>query len=236
MMYKGIDTAAPISAEAAQKLKSLGYSFVGRYLVPEEGNLKWKALTAAEAKILRGTGLAILLCWETTASRARSGARAGAEDGMKAADRASKLEIPKDTAICFAVDYDAPKSDYAAIEAYLRSAKRNIGNYKLGLYAPVAVLNQMKPIIDYGWQCYAWNYGEKSDVEAYQTAWQGDAAAKNLEKQLGFAVDLDEAKTLNGMWYEETPIEWAKRYGITGDVEIACAIYNYHKAVKNGVI
>lgn len=239
-MIFGIDTASPISANAARSLKAMGYSFVGRYLVPEEGNLKWKALTAAEAKILRSEGLSILLVWETLGNRARGGARAGSEDGISAARRAAELGIPDGTVICFAVDYDAPRSDYASIEAYLRSAKWNIGNYKLGLYAPAAVLNQMESIIDFGWQCYAWSYGAKADVAAYQTAWQGDVAAKALEKQLGFAVDLDEAKSLDGMWRVSTPeddaLKWAKSHGIVtddADSKIALALWRYHCTFTN---
>lgn len=240
MNYKGIDTAAPISETAANQLREMGYSFVGRYLVPEQGNLKWKALTAAEAKILRSAGLAILLVWETTASRAKLGATAGASDGAEAAKRAKELGIADGTAICFAVDYDAPQGDYAKIEAYLRGARWNIGNYKLGLYATARLLNHAKsiivdgePLISYGWQCYAWSYGIKADVQAYQTAWQGDAAAKALERQLGFAVDLDEATTLDGMWRNITPEEealaWAKSNGITENPEIASAIWKYDK-------
>ena len=237
MMYKGIDTAAPISEAAARKLKELGYSFVGRYLVPAEGGTKWKALTAPEATIIRNAGLSILLCWETTASRAKSGAAAGAADGTEALKLAKAMQIPEETAIVFAIDYDAPTSDWAKIEAYMRGARWNIGNYQLGMYAPARVLNHFasiqadgKPLVAYGWQCYACSYGAKAEAQAYQTAWQGDAAAKALEKQLGFAVDLDEADSIDGMWNpyseEELALKWAK--GITDDPKIALALWKYH--------
>lgn len=241
LIYKGIDTASPISAEAAKKLRELGYSFVGRYLVPESGSTKWKALTAAEAKSLRDAGLAILLCWETTASRARNGATAGASDAATAAELAKKMGIPDGTAIFFAVDYDAPASDYTRIEAYLRGAKWNLGGYRLGLYAPAAVLNYMAKIdpnlVDYGWQCYAWSYGMKANAHFYQTAWQGDAKAQAVQKQVGFAVDLDEADSLDGLWMRrdlaQTALEWAQSYGIVSgstetDKAIALAIWKYH--------
>ena len=243
MMFKGIDTAAPISEAAARKLKELGYSFVGRYIVPAEGGTKWKALTQPEANIIRDAGLSILLCWETTATRAKAGVSAGAYDGTEAMKLAKAMNIPNETAICFAIDYDAPPSDWAKIEAYLRGARWNIGDYKLGMYAPARVLNHFasigvdgKPLIAYGWQCYAWSYGQRADVAAYQTAWQGDAAAKALEKQLGFAVDLDEATTLEGMWNpksaEEYALEWAK--DITDDPKIAMALWRYHFVYGKG--
>lgn len=40
-MIKGIDCAAPLTAEKAAKFKKLGYAFVGRYFCPT-GN--WKRL------------------------------------------------------------------------------------------------------------------------------------------------------------------------------------------------
>ena len=50
MTYRGIDTAAKISAAAAKELKAAGISFAGRYLVPPGMS---KELTAALDKITK---------------------------------------------------------------------------------------------------------------------------------------------------------------------------------------
>ena len=232
MMFKGIDTAAPISEAAARKLKELGYSFVVRYLVPAEGGTKWKALTLPEANIIRNAGLSILLCWETTASRAKAGASAGATDGTAVLKLAKDMGIPDGTAICFAVDYDPPQSDWAQIEAYLRGGKWNIGNYKLGAYAPATLMQKIYPgLVEFGWRTYAWNYGTCPDVQAYQISHDAASEAKAVAKKVGIvAVDLDEARTLDGMWNpkseEEYALEWAK--DITDDPKIALALWKYH--------
>lgn len=236
-MIKGIDTIANIDLDAAKKLYASGYRFVGRYIVPEIGLLKQKALTAQESKTIRTAGLAIMPIWETTASRARSGADAGTADGVSAADRALELGIPYGTAIIFAVDYDAPTGDYKAIESYLRAAKWNIGNYKLGVYAPADVIRNMGHICDFTWRTYAWNRGGAVDADAYQTHYQDNTAAKNVKAKVGFAVDLDEAKSIELMWkpatIEQDALKWAQSLKITDDPAIALAIYNYHNACRN---
>jgi len=239
MMFKGIDTASHISKTAAEKLKSLGFSFVGRYIVPEEGSTRWKALGFDESRDILDSGLAILPIWETTGSRAKGGVSAGAADGYSAMKRAEELGIPAGTTIYFAVDYDAPEKDYAVIEAYLRGAKWNVEQYKIGLYAPSRVLPEMIGVIDHGWQAYAWAYGFKAETDVYQTAYQDSPASREIQKVTGFAVDLDEAKSLESMWTAVDPgdeaVQWAKKLGIiTEDTpnmkEIALMLYRYHKA------
>ena len=77
MMYEGIDTAARITAAQAARLRENGVSFVCRYIGPESWG---KTITRDEVAILHGAGLAILLCFETSAARMRGGARAGGRD------------------------------------------------------------------------------------------------------------------------------------------------------------
>ncbi|MCM1149731.1 MAG: DUF1906 domain-containing protein, partial [Butyricicoccus sp.] len=79
-MVLGIDTAAKLSADVARQVKAAGYEFAGRYLVPEVGTLAAKALTRSEAEAITAAGLRLLTVWETTASRAKSGAAGGAAD------------------------------------------------------------------------------------------------------------------------------------------------------------
>ena len=83
-MMNGIDCAAPLTAKTATAIKANGYGFVGRYLVPAKGSLKWKALTKDEARVISNAVLKLLTVYETTADRAKGGAVHGALDGATA--------------------------------------------------------------------------------------------------------------------------------------------------------
>lgn len=240
MEFKGIDSASPVSAAAAKKLAELGYSFCGRYLAPAG----WKVVTADEAARIHDAGLAILLVWETTADRAKSGAEGGAQDGAQAASKAAALGVPAGTVIYYAVDYDAGHSDYDAIEAYLRAASSASAPYAVGVYGSYRVIEEMhrRGACAAFWQCCAWSYGRLSEyADAYQAEWSGTEAAKALAAQVGFAVDLDEAESLDTFWrpepiahwYDEA-MAWAKAEGLIRDgrpedfitrAEIATVLY-----------
>ena len=236
-MIKGIDTAATVTMDSAKKLYSLGYRFVGRYIVPETEMFKWKVLKADEAKIIRSAGLAILPIWETSGARAKGGYAAGTTDGKAAAERAKEFGIPDGTVIVFAVDYDAPKSDYQSIESYFRAAKWNIGTYKIGMYAPSAVIKELGNLVDFKWRTYAWNTGSV-DADCYQTHYQDNISAKALQTKVDFAVDLDETKSIDLMWKPTSPeqdaLKWAQSFKITDDPALALAFWRYHNTFRNG--
>lgn len=199
--YQGIDTAAKITAKTAEILKREGYSFVARYLVPNSGGTAWKALTASEAKIIRDAGLAVMLCWETTAARVKGGAVYGEEDALAARRLAEDMGIPAGAVIYFAADYNVPEADYGAVNAYLSAASEHIGKYNVGLYGHEGIVNAM-----YGkghknfWQCVAWSEMFSDAAGVIQYEWQGGANAKALATKIGVAVDLNSAASLDGMW------------------------------------
>lgn len=197
----GIDTAARLTALQARTLRSEGYEFAGRYLVPEVGTLRWKALTKAEAETLNAAGLKLLTVWETTADRARGGAAAGASDGASALRCARKIAMPVSGIIYFAVDFGAQESDMDAIEAYLRAAREKTAEYETGVYGPYSVVEEMARRGACGafWQCVGWSNGKKSaHRNVYQAQW-GKIAA-------GVGVDVNECADMDaaGIWdYEE---------------------------------
>lgn len=226
--YQGIDTAARITAPQAAKLRANGVSFAVRYIGPESWG---KTITAEEIRTLRDDGLAIMLCFESTANRMKGGARAGAEDAVTARNCALALGIPAGTVIFFACDYDAPSSDYASIEAYLRAAAMNIDQYGVGLYGGERTVSAMseRGACFYFWQCVAWSNQFLPVADVRQYAWQGDARAKAMAAACGiYAVDLDSAETLAGMWlppvkpkpepwYADT-VRWAEKEGVISPV------------------
>lgn len=222
MAYKGIDTAARISADAAKKLKALGVSFAGRYLVPPGMN---KELTAEEAKSLLDAGLAILLCWEIDAARAGRGAPVGAQDGARARQLAQDMGVPPGTAIFFAVDYCPQRPEYDLIREYFLAAQAAVAPYRCGIYGPFDVAEAMKAHIPQLliWQCVGGSAGRISDkLNFYQRLSSGAAECREIQAQVDFAVDLDTGESLDGLWrpqaaqepwYADT-VRWALKEGV----------------------
>ena len=204
-MYQGIDTAARITAAQAAKIRAEGVSFVGRYLVPETYG---KALTAKEAAILRGAGLAILLCWEIGAADMRGGAARGAADGAKARQIAESMGVPAGTVIYFAADYNVPTGELILCEQYLNAAQAALGKYRVGAYGGEKLITFLA---DRGlpitlWQCVAWTNMFSDAAAVIQYAWQGAADAKEMAAKIGVAVDLNSCDNMRaaGLWLPET--------------------------------
>jgi hypothetical protein len=200
---KGIDCAAPINRTTAHRLAEEGYKFAGRYLVPAGYA---KRLTGTEVQNLTDAGLLVLCVYETTADRAKGGARNGAADGERAFACARELGMPESGCIHFAVDFGAEQKDMDSIEAYLRAAKEKIGGHPIGVYGSYCVIEEMhrRNACDMYWQCVGWSGGKISPhYTVYQYDWGKTAA--------GISVDLNEAKTAAGMWnYEEDGMSYEK--------------------------
>lgn len=245
MSYKGIDTAAKISASAAKKLKELGISFAGRYLVPPGMH---KELTAEEAKGLLDAGLAILLCWEIDAARAGRGAPVGSQDGARARQIAQDMGVPPGTAIFFAVDYCPHRPEYDRIREYFLAAHAAVAPYRCGIYGPYDIVKTMKERIPQlmVWQCVAWSSGMIYDrLNFYQRLWSGAAECKAIQVEVGFPVDINTGESLDGLWrpepethwYDDT-VRWALKEGIVTEerpndpatrAEVMQMIRNYNK-------
>ncbi|MDR7318934.1 glycoside hydrolase domain-containing protein [Brevibacillus nitrificans] len=193
MATKGIDCAAPLSAEKAKVIAAAGYKFAVRYLVPER--LAWKRLTRAEAEAITAAGMKVVSVFETTANRPTGGAAAGLEDGVEAYKEAQLIGQPIGSAIYFAVDFDTKATDYTAIEAYLRAAATKIPDYEIGVYAEYDVIEEMakRGAAKRFWQTYAWSGGKKSSrANIYQH--------KNGQTLAGHSVDFNESYGGEGWW------------------------------------
>lgn len=249
MSYKGIDTAAHISVDAAKKLKELGISFAGRYLVPPGMH---KELTAEEAKGLLDAGLAILLCWEIDAARADRGAPVGASDGARARQLAQELGVPEGVTIFFAVDYFPQAGEYGRVEEYFRAAQMAVAPYGVGIYGPYDVVEAMKHKIPelVIWQCIACSSGRISDkLRFYQRLGSWCSESVEIQKRVGFAVDINDGNDLTGLWtavppappappwYEDT-VRWAMKEGVVTEerpndpatrAEVMQMIRNYNR-------
>ena len=195
---KGIDCTAAINAATRKALKESGYEFVCRYLVP--ASMAWKRLTKQEVQAITASGLFILSIFESSANRASSGASGGAADGKAALIEAKSVGQPEESAIYFAVDYDAQPKDYDALEAYFLAAKEQIKPYKIGGYGSYAVIEELfkRGVIDCGWQTYAWSKGKLSTrANVYQY--------KNGVAVAGINCDLNKSYGNEGFWKGEEP-------------------------------
>lgn len=180
----------------------MGYEYAIRYLVPPASYSK--ALTKKEAQALSDAGLLIGCCWETTAARAKSGAAAGSIDGYKAKQCAADLSVPTDAVIYFAVDFGATTADMPAIAAYMTAAAQVISPYKLGVYGPYNVVEEMhsRGVGESFWQCVGWSVGK---VSAHKTIYQKEWSVKTgvVDVDNNYLDDLKAA----GLWnYKELPM------------------------------
>ena len=147
------------------QIKALGAEGVCRYISDRnlaDTNVPGKNITPAEAKTLLDGDLAIVLVWETTASRAGEGATAGLEDVLAAEAQADYLGYPVSAPIFYAVDYDAtPAQVKPYLDAITTHAKRTSG---LGIYGGFDIIEAFVTSgkFIYGWQTKAWSEGKIS--------------------------------------------------------------------------
>lgn len=104
---KALDCSTILDATKAQKLKSLGFGYVGRYLTGTVGGTTSKALTANEISTIFSVGLKIFPIYQDGGyTETYFSAEQGWLDAAKAVKAARNLKIPFNTVIYFAVDYD----------------------------------------------------------------------------------------------------------------------------------
>lgn len=190
---KGIDCAVPLTAEKAKAMAAAGMKFACRYLVPAQ--YAWKRLTRAEAELITSGGMRIVSVFQRGTNDAAGGAVNGTRDGKAAFQEARLIGQPEGTAIYFAVDYDAQPKDYAAIEAYLRAAAKELPGYFVGVYGSYAVVEEMsrRGACSHFWQTYAWSKGRLSHAaNLYQY--------KNGQQLAGHQVDLNDGLGNEGWW------------------------------------
>ncbi|HEV2189538.1 MAG TPA: DUF1906 domain-containing protein [Stellaceae bacterium] len=125
-MAKGFDTTENCGSQAAA-IKTAGYDFVARYL----SQSSWKRIGANEANQLTTAGLGIVLVYEDgpTGADYFSNGR-GQVDAARAAQQALALDAPADTAIYFAVDYDASNADLSGpINQYFQGVNSGLSSF-----------------------------------------------------------------------------------------------------------
>lgn len=160
----GVDASSPCSKTTVECLTNAGITFVCRYY-SRTTKIKGKKITTAEAKRLSAAGIEIVAVYEDgpTAYKYFSASR-GSKDANGALEQASGIGQPEGSAIYFAIDYDAAKSEIAGnITRYFEAVKKTIdGRYAIGVYGSGAACAAM---LDAGLATYAWL--------AQSTGWSG---------------------------------------------------------------
>jgi len=185
-LNSGVDASRNCASIAGQ-LQASGRKFICRYYA----NSGKKRLTADEAKILSAAGLTIVVVWEDGfPTKAAYFSRAkGVDDGTSAYHDALSLSQPKGSAIYFAVDFDAPSTDIAAvISEYFRGIADGFStisqgnpNYRIGVYGSGSTCSSL---LNQNLATYSWM--------AMSKGWQGhDCANWNIKQKPG--------KSLNGV-------------------------------------
>lgn len=140
-------------------LKAAGRHFAVRYLYPDgQGG---KGLDASELADLTNNGVEVPVVYESYDRRATEGREAGKADAKTAQAQLEALGLPSGMPIYFAVDYDAPESDQAVIDEYLRGCADVIGVDRVGVYAGYWVVKRCHEngTAKWLWQTYAWSGG-----------------------------------------------------------------------------
>lgn len=188
---KGFDCSTPLSLKQSKGIKAAGYDFVPRYLVPSRFT---KYLSHQESVNLTAAELWIVSVFEWYETRPNEGYAAGLADGEMAFICAKDVEQPEDSAIYFAVDYDAQPNDYDAIENYFKGAAQGIQNYSIGGYGSEAVMEEMyrRGVIKHIWQTKAWSRRDSVHRNIFQ--------AKNGIVVAGVTGDLNYSYGNEGWW------------------------------------
>ena len=129
-------------------LAAKGFTFACRYICDSSSSPK--VLQPAERDRLHAAHIAIVLVWETTATRPLAGATAGTADGAIATERALALGYPLDCPIVIAVDFDAVAATIGPVEQYVRAFVA-ASRYPCGIYGDTDILGRCHDVSVLGW-------------------------------------------------------------------------------------
>lgn len=179
----GIDYAFPPYPPPG-KLKSVGFSFVMRYLTGEG-----KYLSRTEALQLSHDGIDIVAIFEQGATNALGGFTAGQRDSEVALHALDALHPKGDPPIYFTCDFDAAgEGKTETVSEYIRGCVSKIGWARVGIYAGYDVVKHLhsENRCKFFWQTLAWSHG----------LWFPQAQVRQIQNGIhvfGADCDLDKA-------------------------------------------
>jgi hypothetical protein len=155
---RGIDMPTD-ARDVLSELKGSRLIFVARYY--RDPTSRWPTLSAAEAAMLSAAGFKIVAVWEFHSHKPGYFSYAtGYADGISAYRQAVSIGQPADSAIYFAVDYNAQPPDITGpIDRYFRGVAAalasvdGVPHYRVGVYGSGAVCAYLKHgrLAQYAW-------------------------------------------------------------------------------------
>jgi hypothetical protein len=155
---RGIDIPTDAS-DILGELKGSRLDFVARYY--RDPASRWPSLSSGEVQRLSSLGLKIVTVWESHSRRPDYFSYAsGYYDALSAYRQAKAVAQPPDSAIYFAVDFNARGYDLYPVDQYFRgvhagfaAAGNGTPDYKIGVYGSGAVCTMIKGerLAQYSW-------------------------------------------------------------------------------------
>lgn len=190
MTRKGCDYAWEHPDPAG--LAANGFTFACRYLSHDPS----KDVTLAEIQRLSAVGIDVVLNWESTETRPRSGHAGGVEDAQTVLARLPGLETPDDRPVYFSIDYPQAFAEIDIVDQYLRGVVETLGFGRVGAYG---TYNVTRHLAERGTVAWFWQTASES-----QGHWQPGIHLQQVEfgrRIAGGVVDIDQAVALDfGQW------------------------------------
>lgn len=136
------DCAVRLNAQKAQKLKTLGYNWVGRYLSSQDGDdTTGRFLTVDEIQSITDAGMKIFAIYQGDNTIGYYTYEQGTKDAAKAYASAQELHIPLHDPIYFGVAYDFTEQECrTTVKQYFQGIADTMeiynNCYSIGIYAP----------------------------------------------------------------------------------------------------
>jgi hypothetical protein len=174
----------------------LGVNFIGRYYSRSPG----KNLSPSEARLICGAGMWIVTVWETLGDHySFFSFKQGADDATSAANQAQTIGQPTDSAIYFAVDYDASPGEIAGgitdyfngVRKGLEASARGGPAYSVGVYGSGLTCQTLAAtgLVDHTWLAMSSGYrGSKT-----YASWNIKQSLDWDEMGIGKKIDPDVA-------------------------------------------
>lgn len=177
---KGVDYATKWDSTSSELdcYVSKGVDFICRYYAPDTSSSD-KILTRSEAQDIINNGMDVVPVYQGSNNTASEFTREnGYNDGLDAISQAESLGQPKNTAIYFAVDFDA-KYDIAAIKSYFSGVSDAFFEYEkynggqswlVGVYGGYDTVKELHNYsgVTKTWQANAWSFDASGNFQNYR--------------------------------------------------------------------
>src|SRR2546421_7809293 len=150
-----------------------------------------KDITLAEIQELSAVGIDVVLNWESTEVRPRSGHAGGVDDAKTVKARLPGLEVPTGRPIYFSIDYPQAFAEIDTVISYLEGAVSVLGRELVGAYGTFNVIRALheRDVVGWLWQTASESQGHwEPGVHIQQTdfGWHVGGAEIDVDQAVAF--------------------------------------------------